>query len=380
MSGEELRGDRHNEHMKGDVELVRLVKQYGDVAAVDDISLNIAGGEFFSLLGPSGCGKTSTLRLIAGFEQPTSGQVLLNGVDVAHTPAHKRNVNTVFQSYALFPHLTVRDNVAFGLRFKEVDKRSVNRMVGDALALVQMDKFGKRKPAQLSGGQQQRVALARALVLSPDVLLLDEPLGALDAKLRKALQIELKSLQETVGITFIYVTHDQEEALTMSDRMAVMADGRIQQVGAPRQIYEEPDSAYVADFLGTSNLVDATSDGNGSIQLGSFRLRAGSGRVQEQGPVKVLIRPERVHLRAEGDARENCLPGVLERLVYLGSATQMIIRLATGDEILAVSRAGEEPAEMASGTAVTVHLPAESLRVLTSSAGSMEMPTEVTGV
>jgi spermidine/putrescine transport system ATP-binding protein len=253
-------------------------------------------------------------------------------------------------------------------------------MVGDALALVQMDKFGKRKPAQLSGGQQQRVALARALVLSPDVLLLDEPLGALDAKLRKALQIELKSLQETVGITFIYVTHDQEEALTMSDRMAVMADGRIQQVGAPRQIYEEPDSAYVADFLGTSNLVDATSDGNGSIQLGSFRLRAGSGRVQEQGPVKVLIRPERVHLRAEGDARENCLPGVLERLVYLGSATQMIIRLATGDEILAVSRAGEEPAEMASGTAVTVHLPAESLRVLTSSAGSMVMPTEVTGV
>jgi spermidine/putrescine transport system ATP-binding protein len=380
VSDEALRVDRHNGLVKGDVELVRLVKQYGDVAAVDDISLNIAGGEFFSLLGPSGCGKTSTLRLIAGFERPTSGQVLLNGVDVAHTPAHKRNVNTVFQSYALFPHLTVRDNVAFGLRFKEVDRRSVNRMVGDALALVQMDKFGKRKPAQLSGGQQQRVALARALVLSPDVLLLDEPLGALDAKLRKALQIELKSLQETVGITFIYVTHDQEEALTMSDRMAVMADGRIQQVGAPRQIYEEPDSAYVADFLGTSNLVDATSDGNGGILLGSFRLRAGSGRVQEQGPVKVLIRPERVHLRSEGDAHENCLPGVLERLVYLGSATQMIIRLATGDEILAVSRAGEEPAEMSSGTAVTVHLPAESLRVLTSSVGSTEMPTEVTGV
>jgi spermidine/putrescine transport system ATP-binding protein len=366
--------------MKGDVELVGLVKKYGDVAAVDDVSLKIAGGEFFSLLGPSGCGKTTTLRLIAGFEQPTSGQVLLNAVDVAHTPPHKRSVNTVFQSYALFPHLTVRDNVAFGLRFKEVDKRSIDRMVGDALSLVQMEQFGKRKPSQLSGGQQQRIALARALVLSPDVLLLDEPLGALDAKLRKALQIELKALQETVGITFIYVTHDQEEALTMSDRMAVMADGCIQQIGAPRQVYEEPDTAYVADFLGTSNLVDARSDGNGRVHLGPYQLRAAAGRTRERGEVKLLIRPERVQLRESGDGLENCVPGVLERLVYLGSATQMIIRLASGDEILAVSHAGEEPGDIAAGTDVTVHLPAECLRVLaTESPGeTSERPAEVT--
>src|SRR6202035_1164653 len=229
-----------------------LTKRFGEIA-VDNIDLTVASGEFFSLLGPSGCGKTTTLRLIAGFEQPTSGKILLDGDDVSDVPPHRRNVNTVFQSYALFPFLSVFDNVAFGLRHRSVDKADLRRRVNQALDLVMMTSFAKRRPGQLSGGQQQRVALARALVLNPAVLLLDEPLGALDAKLRKALQLELKSLQEQVGITFIYVTHDQEEALTMSDRLAVMADGRVEQVGTPGQVYEEPATAYVADFLGLSD-------------------------------------------------------------------------------------------------------------------------------
>jgi spermidine/putrescine transport system ATP-binding protein len=209
---------------------------------VDGIDLEVRGGELFSLLGPSGCGKTTTLRLVAGFEQPTAGRILLDGVDMARTPPHKRKVNTVFQSYALFPFLNVHDNVAFGLRFLDVDRAEARRRVADALELVQLKGFERRRPAQLSGGQQQRVTLARALVLEPSVLLLDEPLGALDAKLRKALQVELKALQETVGITFLYVTHDQEEALTLSDRLAVMAGGRIEQVGTPAELYEEPAS------------------------------------------------------------------------------------------------------------------------------------------
>ena len=224
----------------GEIRLVGLVKRFEDVTAVDGIDLDVPGGEFFALLGPSGCGKTTTLRLVAGFEQPTDGRILLDGVDMARTPPHKRKVNTVFQSYALFPFLNVADNVAFGLRFQDVDKAEARRRVAEALALVQLQGLERRRPAQLSGGQQQRVALARALVLNPSVLLLDEPLGALDAKLRKALQVELKALQEAVGITFVYVTHDQEEALTMSDRLAVMAGGRIEQVGPPTELYEAP--------------------------------------------------------------------------------------------------------------------------------------------
>src|ERR1041384_6112932 len=214
-------------------------------------------GEFFSMLGPSGCGKTTTLRMIAGFERPTSGRILLDGHDMALTPPHKRNVNTVFQNYALFPHLNVFDNIAFGLRREKRPKGEIRQRVAEALELVQLTGLEKRRPAQMSGGQQQRVALARALVLQPAVLLLDEPLGALDAKLRKALQIELKALQEQVGITFIYVTHDQEEALTMSDRIAVMNAGRIEQIGSPSEVYEEPQTLFVADFLGVSNLMEA---------------------------------------------------------------------------------------------------------------------------
>ena len=275
--------------MAGEVTLVDLVKRFGDVAAVDGLNLEMPSGEFFSMLGPSGCGKTTTLRMIAGFEQPTDGRILLDGTDMAYTPPHKRNVNTVFQSYALFPHLNVADNVAFGLRRQKVGKHETRERVAETLELVQLTGFEKRKPAQMSGGQQQRVALARALVLKPAVLLLDEPLGALDAKLRKALQIELKALQQQVGITFIYVTHDQEEALTMSDRIAVMADGKVEQVAPPREVYEEPSTVFVADFLGVSNLMDAEAVGGANIcrlQVGDFELDATQGKTDARGSVQ----------------------------------------------------------------------------------------------
>ena len=307
----------------GEVELINLVKAYGIVHAVDCINLHIPGGEFFSLLGSSGCGKTTTLRMIAGFEQPTSGQILLDGVDMTGTPPHKRHVNTVFQSYALFPHLNVFDNVAFGLRRQRVEAAELKRRVGEALELVQLTGFEKRKPAQMSGGQQQRVALARALVLKPAVLLLDEPLGALDAKLRKQLQIELKALQQQVGITFIYVTHDQEEALTMSDRIAVMSKGKVEQVAPPEQVYEEPSTVFVADFLGVSNLMTAVAQGADTqgrcrIRLGNFELSAGRGERSVSGATKITIRPERIRLEPHGSSGENRVPGMVERWVYLG--------------------------------------------------------------
>ncbi len=288
----------------GEVQLVDLVKRFGDFTAVAGINLDMPSGEFFSLLGPSGCGKTTTLRMIAGFERPSEGQIQLDGVDMAQTPPHKRNVNTVFQNYALFPHLTVEENVEFGLKYKDVSKQETKERVGNALELVALTGFGHRRPNQLSGGQQQRVALARALILNPAVLLLDEPLGALDAKLRKRLQIELKALQEEVGITFIYVTHDQEEALTMSDRIAVMSQGRVEQVGPPKEIYEEPATAYVADFLGVSNLMDAMTSGSGEggcrVKLGDFDLVAGQGESDTDGPAKITIRPERVQIVDHG--------------------------------------------------------------------------------
>ncbi|HKY47209.1 MAG TPA: ABC transporter ATP-binding protein, partial [Acidimicrobiia bacterium] len=289
----------------GAVQLVGLHKTFGETTAVDHLDLEIRAGEFFSLLGPSGCGKTSTLRLIAGFEQPTAGRILVDGKDMAGTPPHLRPVNTVFQSYALFPHLSVGDNVAFGLKYQSLSKQETSDRVGRALELVRLGGFERRKPTQLSGGQQQRVALARSLVLNPSVLLLDEPLGALDAKLRKALQIELKALQEDVGITFIYVTHDQEEALTMSDRLAVMSAGHIEQLGTPSDLYERPANAYVADFLGLSNLMSAEAVGpSGSggcrVTIGRHELVAGVGAVESTGPVRVCIRPERVVLGSFG--------------------------------------------------------------------------------
>jgi len=352
----------------GEVQLVDLVKRFGEFTAVAGINLEMPPGEFFSLLGPSGCGKTTTLRMIAGFERPTEGQILLDEVDMAQTPPHKRDVNTVFQNYALFPHLTVEENVAFGLKYQKASKDETRKRVGDALELVQMSQFAKRRPNQLSGGQQQRVALARALILNPKVLLLDEPLGALDAKLRKRLQIELKALQEEVGITFIYVTHDQEEALTMSDRIAVMSQGRVEQVGAPKDIYESPATAYVADFLGVSNLMDAAAGGvaNGGckVSLGDFELIAGQGDADTAGAAKITIRPERVEIEEQGTTGENRIPGMVERTVYVGSILQVILHIATGQTIQAwTPNTGAIP-PYSSGDAVAVHFPRESLRVL----------------
>jgi spermidine/putrescine transport system ATP-binding protein len=354
---------------RGDIQLIELSKRFAELTAVDSIDLHIAGGEFFSLLGPSGCGKTTTLRMIAGFEQPTEGRILLDGVDVAYTPPHKRNVNTVFQNYALFPHLNVFDNVAFGLRRAKRPKDEQKRRVGEALELVRLTGFERRKSSQLSGGQQQRVALARALVLNPAVLLLDEPLGALDAKLRKALQIELKTLQQEVGITFLYVTHDQEEALTMSDRLAVMNGGRIEQIGAPQEVYEDPETLFVADFLGVSNLMDATGrgsvDGRCRVEVGRFELEAGGGPSDVVGPAKLVIRPERVELEPhEADSGPNCLPGMVERVVYVGSAVQVLVRVATGEVLQALVTNTGRALPFEQGTPVQLHLPADALRAL----------------
>jgi len=353
----------------GEVRLIDLTKRFDDVEAVAGINLEIPSGEFFSILGPSGCGKTTTLRMVAGFEQPTSGSIFLDGIDVAARPPHKRNVNTVFQNYALFPFLTVAENVGFGLRYRKLGKAEQAERVGAALELVQLTGYERRRPGQLSGGQQQRVALARALVLRPSVLLLDEPLGALDAKLRRTLQVELKSLQESVGITFLYVTHDQEEALTMSDRLAVMENGRVAQVGTPVDVYEQPASAYVADFLGVSNLMDGTArPASGAtpcrIRLGDFELSAGQGATGCSGPIKVAIRPERVRIEPYEASGPNRVPGMVERLVFLGSSTQIIVRLATGEALQAlIQNHGGLPA-FQQGTAVQVDLPADALRVL----------------
>jgi spermidine/putrescine transport system ATP-binding protein len=361
----------------GRVELVSLTKRFTEIA-VDNIDLQIASGEFFSLLGPSGCGKTTTLRLIAGFEQPTSGRILLDDVDVSAVPPHKRNVNTVFQSYALFPFLTVYDNVAFGLRNKRLAKAELDAQVYSALELVHLRQFEKRRPGQLSGGQQQRVALARALVLQPSVLLLDEPLGALDAKLRRSLKVELKALQEQVGITFLYVTHDQEEALTMSDRLAVMRDGQIVQLGRPTEVYEEPADTYVADFLGVSNLmdVDVISRGPGSqcdIRLGEVVLTASHGGQDAPDRAHAVIRPERVRIEEFGSAGPNRVPAMVERLVYLGSSTQVYLRLAAGSDIqvLLSNESGQQ--QLAQGTPVSAYLAPDALRVLSGGAAAADL-------
>ncbi|HKR69942.1 MAG TPA: polyamine ABC transporter ATP-binding protein [Streptosporangiaceae bacterium] len=356
---------------KGHISLVSLTKHFGQLAAVDSIDLEIPSGGFFSLLGPSGCGKTTTLRLIAGFEQPTSGRVLLDGRDMAKTPPSKRPVNTVFQSYALFPHLRVFDNVAFGLRRAHVPRDEVRRRVGEALELVQLSDLAARKPGQLSGGQQQRVALARALVLRPAVLLLDEPLGALDAKLRRQLQVELKQLQTHVGITFVYVTHDQEEALTMSDRIAVINHGRVEQAASPRDLYEEPANAFVADFLGISNLMDASAVGpNGDateVRLANgISVEVRRGDTARRGAVKVVIRPERVIVEAADVTGPNRIPGMVTNVVYLGSGIQLAVHLASGDTVTALVPNSDDSTASAwsPGLAVTCQLPANALRVL----------------
>jgi spermidine/putrescine transport system ATP-binding protein len=312
--------------MSGVVELVDLEKLFGDVAAVDRISLRIEDGEFFSLLGPSGCGKTTTLRLIAGFERPDAGAIMIDGADQASIPPHKRPVNTVFQSYALFPHMDVAENVAFGLRYQDVTKAEERAKVGAALERVRLTGMESRKPTQLSGGQQQRVALARSLVLNPSVLLLDEPLGALDAKLRKALQVELKTLQEDLEITFIYVTHDQEEALTMSDRIAVMSAGQVEQLGTPSDVYETPTSSYIADFLGISNLMPALSTGPGRVAVAGREMTCVSTGAAS-GAVTVCIRPERVELHPASFVGDNTLSGDIERVIYAGALLNVLVNI-----------------------------------------------------
>jgi spermidine/putrescine transport system ATP-binding protein len=321
------------------VRLDHVTKRFGDFAAVRDMELDIPRGQFFTMLGPSGCGKTTTLRMVAGFEEPSEGRVLLDGEDVTELPAFRRPTNTVFQSYALFPHRNVEQNVAFGLQRQKVDKGEIKRRVGEELERVGLASEAKRKPAQLSGGQQQRVALARALVNRPAVLLLDEPLGALDLKLRKQLQVELKRIQRDVGITFIYVTHDQEEALTMSDRIAVMNRGVVEQVSDPETVYERPETTFVAGFIGVSNLMpgEVTSANGAGAQL---RLDAGptvrtpqSGGAQAGERAHAVVRPEKLVLTPRGESGPEGRPSVegqVESSLYLGTATQMVVKL--GDE------------------------------------------------
>ncbi len=323
------------------VELKGVTKKFGDVKAVDNVNLQIGRGEFFSLLGPSGCGKTTTLRLVAGFEHPTRGKVLINNEDVSGKRPYQRNVNTVFQSYALFPHLTVGGNIRFGLDRKRTPKNEIGRLVQEGLELVRLGGMENRYPRQLSGGQQQRVALARALILHPEVLLLDEPLGALDLKLRKEMQLELKSLQGKVGITFIYVTHDQEEALTMSDRIAVMEGGRLAQVGTPEEIYEFPKTRFVADFIGVSNffaadIVDlkpdrllAKTDGGLNVTLPTAQGYAVGQRVH------FSVRPEKFKVEPQTATSdwENCFVGKVSNKIYLGDSMHYTIALSSKEEI-----------------------------------------------
>jgi spermidine/putrescine transport system ATP-binding protein len=325
-----------------DVKLVDVVKRFGDAVVVDHIDLEVRAGEFFSLLGPSGCGKTTTLRMIGGFEAPTSGIIELQGQDVTWLPPYKRNVNTVFQNYALFPHLTIYENVAFGLRRKGVKDNEVKSRVTDMLRLVELAGFETRRPTQISGGQAQRVALARALINKPAVLLLDEPLGALDLKLRKQMQVELKRIQQEVGITFIYVTHDQEEAMTMSDRIAVMNNGRYEQLAEPEVLYERPTTRFVAGFLGVSNLlpgaVEETDGAYAAVRLADdTRIRAPRALVGDTANVSVGVRPEKIRLHnaeTEAPAGHNHMSGVVRDASYLGVSTQYLVDARGGAQIM----------------------------------------------
>ena len=317
-----------------DVRIENVTKRYGDVLAVDDVSVEIARGSFFAMLGPSGCGKTTTLRMIGGFDEPTAGRILLGDQDVSYLPPYKRDVNTVFQSYALFPHLSIADNVGFGLREKKVPKAERVQRVGEALELVDLAGYERRKPRQLSGGQQQRVALARALVNRPRVLLLDEPLGALDLKLRRQMQLELKRIQQDVGITFVHVTHDQEEAMTMADQIAVMNQGRIEQLGGPTDLYERPATAFVAGFLGVSNLIPARIEDAATVSAGGLRLRVPEETLAgRSGEIQLGIRPEKIAVAASAAAAGDAvtLAGTVREFAYVGVATQYIVDTAVGE-------------------------------------------------
>jgi spermidine/putrescine transport system ATP-binding protein len=361
-----------------DVELVNVTKRFGEFEAVRDISLQIEEGEFFSLLGPSGCGKTTNLRMIAGFELPSEGEIYLKGKPVGQLPPFKRNVNTVFQNYALFPHMTVSDNVGFGLEMKKLPRAEIQQRVNDTLELVRLPNLSDRKPRQLSGGQQQRIALARALINRPDVLLLDEPLSALDLKLRKAMQLELKDLQHKLGITFIFVTHDQEEAMTMSDRIAVMDQGVVLQVGTPTEIYEQPATRFVADFIGETNFlhcrVTSCENDRARVELGEkLQIQAScDGQLTAGQEGSVVIRPEKINIHATQPAVsahiDTIFPGEIVEAVYIGTDTRFSVRL---DDAITINvrhqnmSINDPLAHMRSGENVYVSWDSAAARVLT---------------
>ena len=342
---------------EADIHLEGVSKRFADMTAVDDLTLSIPRGSFFAMLGPSGCGKTTTLRMIGGFEDPTEGRVFLGGSDVTNHPPYRRDVNTVFQSYALFPHLTVLKNVAFGLERKKVGKAEATKRANDALELVQLGHLAKRKPAQLSGGQQQRVALARALVNRPRALLLDEPLGALDLRLRKQLQIELKRIQQDVGITFVHVTHDQEEAMSMANTIAVMNGGKIEQAGSATDLYERPRTAFVANFLGISNLIDAKVTGDERLETHDGAKLHAPECGGLTGDVRVGVRPEKITLIPAGEPvpdGSNVLKGTIVVAAFLGVSIQYVIKAAGGEElnVFAQNTDGSEPEALAVGREV----------------------------
>ncbi|HEU0303159.1 MAG TPA: ABC transporter ATP-binding protein [Gaiellaceae bacterium] len=336
-----------------DIRLDDVTKRFDEVVAVDGITLEIPQGSFFALLGPSGCGKTTTLRMIGGFEEPSEGRIFLGDRDVVGLPPYKRDVNTVFQSYALFPHLSIFENVAFGLRRRSVRGNDLRRRVDEALELVALSGYGARRPRQLSGGQQQRVALARALVNHPRVLLLDEPLGALDLKLRKQMQLELKRIQHEVGITFVHVTHDQEEAMTMADAIAVMNHGRIEQLGTPAELYERPRTAFVAGFLGISNLLPGAVAGDGVVRLdGGAEVHVRPGALNgHSGRVAVGVRPEKIRLASDA---VNTIEGRVAETAYIGVATQYVVDTPHGAVQVYVQNAEPGSAHAAAGESVTL--------------------------
>jgi spermidine/putrescine transport system ATP-binding protein len=350
-------------------------KSFGGATAVEELTLEIGEGEFFSLLGPSGCGKTTTLRMIAGFVTPDAGRVVLQGTDVTNVPANRRPVNMVFQHYALFPHMSIYDNIAFGLKMKGVPRAEHRARIDELLRVVSLEGYEKRRPRQLSGGQQQRVALARALVNRPAALLLDEPLGALDVKLRKQMQLELKRIQNELGTTFVYVTHDQDEALAMSDRIAVMNGGRVEQLGSPRDVYERPQTAFVADFIGSLNTLDVTIDevvgGYGVSRIADGRIVAAVDEQRAGETVRVGVRPEHVHIGAAGskpDGDGSRLDGTIAELVYLGMYTQFHVETRVGT-IVSHRLAGEPAVRLEAGAPVVLSWPADQATVLGSGAG-----------
>jgi spermidine/putrescine transport system ATP-binding protein len=325
------------------LQLKNVKKIFDDNEAVNDVSLDIRKGEFLTLLGPSGCGKTTTLRMIAGFEQPSSGAIWLEGQPVENKAPFERDLNTVFQNYALFPHMNVYDNVAFGLKMKKVDKGEIKERVTSALKLVQLEEYVHRNPGQLSGGQKQRVAIARAIVNRPKVLLLDEPLGALDQKLRKQMQFELKHLQVKLGITFIYVTHDQEEALTMSDRIVVMNKGKIEQVGTPAEVYEKPRTKFVADFIGETNIFDGRvakilEEGKCEVEFNDMKLVVNSSGLNAGDDISIAIRPEQIKINKGSSLEGNCLTASVKEFFYVGSILKNIFILENGKEVMAVQQ------------------------------------------